>query len=371
MIAVNSPPFNPQSVTYAQDALHTNWISSNGKYIGMFEDAYASYVGVRYAASCINGTAALHLALDALGIGEGDEVIIPDLTIISCAFSALYVRAKPVLVDVEDRTGNIDPSKIEQAITPKTKAIMVVHLYGHPVDFDPIHAIAKKHGLIIIEDAAEAHGALYKNKKVGSLGDIACFSFYANKIVTTGEGGMVVSNNAKYIESVKQKRNLSHKIGMRFLHEELGYNYRMTNIQAAIGLGHLESIDTYIRRKKHIAGKYNELLKGLPHLELPVEKPYADSVYWMYTVLVGKNSPLSRDDLMKELSSRGIETRSYFYPLHIQPVLTSRFQYNKSEFPVSRELSQRGLYIPSGLGLTDDEIVTVSKKIYEIFRSKS
>ena len=371
MIPVNTPPVSPLANKYASDALSTNWISSNGKYITMFETKFADYLGVRYAAACANGTAALHLALDVLGIGEGDEVIMPDLTIISCAFSALYQRAKPVLVDVEPETGNIDPVKIEKAITKKTKAIMVVHLYGHPVDFDPIEKIAKKYSLPIVEDAAEAHGALYNNRKVGSLGDIACFSFYANKIVTTGEGGMVVSNNAKYIDSVKNKRNLSHKPGKRFFHEEMGYNYRMTNIQAAIGLGHLESINEYIPKKKYIAQRYNELLKGQRYLELPVEKSYASSVYWMYAVLVAKNSPLGRDELMGELSRRGIETRSFFYPLHIQPVLTRKYDYNGKALLVATDLSERGLYIPSGLSLSDNDIIEVSNKIHEIFRSKS
>jgi perosamine synthetase len=367
VIPVNEPVVSTQSKQYVVDCLDTGWISSAGQYVDAFEKKFAEYIGVGYATTVANGTAALHLALAALGIGPNDEVIVPDLTIISCALAPLYVGAKPVLVDVDPDTGNLDPTKIEAAITTQTKAIMVVHLYGHAVDMDPIMAIAKKHGLYVIEDAAEAHGAEYKGRRLGSLGDIACFSFYGNKIVTCGEGGMVVSNHQDLIDKVATLKNLAHSPGKRFWHEIVGYNYRLTNMQAALGLGELENIEKYIAQKRSMRQAYDELLSDIPYLALPMVKPYAASVFWMYNVLVTKDSPISRDDLMKKLKEKGVDTRTYFYPLHHQPVLTKLYEYQDNEFPITNDLSQRGFYLPSGLALTSVQIKAVAQAIQEIF----
>jgi len=367
MIPVNEPIVSKKAKKYVLETLETGWISSAGKYVTQFEEKFAEYLGVKYATTVSNGTTALHLALEALDIRAGDEIIIPDLTIISCALAALYTGAKPILVDVELENGNIDPHLIEKSITKRTKAIMVVHLYGHSVDMDPILKIARKHNLFIIEDAAEAHGAEYKGKKAGSMGDIACFSFYGNKIVTTGEGGMVVTNNKKLYEKACLFKNLAHKPGKRFFHEKVGFNYRLTNIQAAMGLAHLEEIDRFIEKKLWMKNLYNELLSDIPFLELPIEQSYAKSVYWMYNLLLTKNSPINRTNFMKKLKEKGVDTRTYFYPLHTQTVLKNKYHYNDKSYPVTNDLSARGLYLPSGLAITEHQIKIVSQKIHEVF----
>lgn len=368
-VPVNEPIVSAKAKKYVNDALDTGWISSAGQYIERFENQFAKFLGVKYATTVSNGTTALHIALDALGISKGDEVIIPNLTIISCPAAVIYLGAKPVLVDVEESTGNLDPNLIERAITSKTKAIMVVDLYGHPADYSKIRSIARKYNLPIIEDAAEAHGAQYKGKMAGSLGDIATFSFYANKIITTGEGGMVVTNNKHLIEKVKLKKNLSHKPGMRFYHEEIGYNYRLTNIQAALGLGHLENVDSYIEKKLEIAAFYADNLQSIDCIKLPAQENYAKSVYWMYNIELLDNCTFTRDEFMKALLEKGVDTRTYFYPLHTMPAL-KKFVNKKNTFPVSTKLSKRGLYIPSGLAITTSQLKYVSKVIHEVFNEQ-
>ncbi len=367
-IPVNEPVISQESKTYVNDCLDTGWISSAGTYVHAFESAFAAFCGTDYAVTTTNGTTALHLALEALEIGEGDEVIIPDLTIISCALAALYVGARPILVDVDAATGNIDPLKIEEAITAKTKAIMVVHLYGHPCDMDAILAIAKKHSLKVIEDAAEAHGAEYKGKKVGSFGDVACFSFYGNKIISTGEGGMLVTNNSAIAERAALLKDLAHKPGRRFFHEVKGYNFRMTNLQAALGLGALEHVNEYIKKKRFMASTYTELLSTIQHIKTPTENADVFSVYWMYALEILPSSPVTRDECMKLLQEAGVETRTYFLPLHEQPVLLDKYPDMTSEYPVSTELSRTGFYIPSGLALTKKQITFVAATLQKIFR---
>jgi perosamine synthetase len=363
MIPVNEPIIAPHAKKYVLDCLNTGWISSSGKYLAAFEQSFAAYLGVTFATTTTNGTTALHLALAALGLGPGDEIIIPDLTIVSCGLAALYVGATPVVVDVDPTTGNIDPTKIEKAITKRTRAIMVVHLFGHPADMDPILEIAKRHHLAVIEDAAEAHGALYKGKKVGSLGDIACFSFYGNKIVTTGEGGMVVTNNKNLYERAKLLKDLAHSPTHRFYHEEVGFNFRMTNLQAALGLAQLEEIDKYIAIKLQMAKAYQAQLSSVSSLTLPSQAPWAKSVYWMYAVLVAKTSPLNRDTLRIKLKEEGIDTRDHFVPLHRQPVFKKLDLFANASCPVSDDLSGRGFYLPSGLAITDKQIQTVTKTL--------
>jgi len=366
MIPVNEPLIAPNAIPYVTDCLKTGWISSSGIYIDKFETAFAKYLDVSFATTTTNGTTALHLALAAISLGPGDEIIIPDLTIASCGLAAVYVGATPVFVDVDPATGNINPRLIEKAITKRTKAIMVVHLYGHPADMDPIMAIARKHKLIVIEDAAEAHGALYKGKKVGGIGDIGCFSFYGNKIVTTGEGGMVVTNHKPYYERAKVLKDLAHSPKRRFYHEEVGYNFRMTNMQAALGLAQLERIETYIHIKLRMKKQYHEQLSSVSSLILPSQALWAKSVYWMYAVLVSKNSPIDRDTLRMKLKEKGIDTRDYFIPLHRQPVFKNVLTSKKISYPVSDDLSKRGLYLPSGLAITDKQIKTVTDTIKQM-----
>lgn len=370
MVPVNEPVLSPNAKKYVNDCLDTGWISSSGSYIKRFEENFARYIGTKYAITTSNGTTALHLAIASLGIGKGDEVIMPDLTIISCPDAVIYTGATPVVVDVEPVHGNIDPTKLEKQITQKTKAIMVVHLYGHPVDMDPILAIANKYNLPVIEDAAEAHGALYKGRKVGSLGAVGCFSFYANKVITTGEGGMVVTNDETVYEKAKLLKDLAHKPGHRFFHEMVGFNYRMTNLQAAIGVAEIEQLDTYVQRKRTMAKTYTTLLQDIPFLELPTEESWATSTYWMYSLMVTKNSPITKDQLRIQLKEHGVDTRDFFYPLHLQPALTELGFCKKVSCPVSVDLSARGFYLPSGLALTREQIHQVSEAMHTIFNNQ-
>jgi perosamine synthetase len=368
MVPVNEPLIAPHARRYVDECLKTGWISSAGSYITKFEESFAEFTGTKYATTVTNGTAALHLALTSLGIGHGDEVIIPDLTIISCALAVFYTGATPVVVDVDPETGTMNPCKIEAAITKKTKVIMPVHLYGHPADMDPIRLIAIKHHLKILEDAAEAHGALYKGKPVGSLGDVAAYSFFANKIITTGEGGMVVTNSKDIIEKARLLKNLAHSPKRRFLHEEIGFNYRMTNLQAAVGFAALEIAETYINKKLKMAAYYKKSLKDIEYLELPIEKSWAKSVYWMYAVRVSKDSPLDKFTVMRRLKDEfHIDTREYFLPLHIQPVAKKLGLKVPFSCPVSSDLSERGFYIPSGLAITDAQMNQVSGALHSIY----
>lgn len=365
MIPVNEPVLSPNATTYVTDCIKSGWISSAGSYISRFEKSFAAYIGVGHAITTTSGTTALHLAVASLGIGPGDEVIMTDLTIISCPLSVMYTGATPVFVDVDPVTFTIDPSRIEQKITKRTRAIMVVHLYGHPCDMDPIMALAKKYKLAVIEDAAEAHGALYKGKKVGSIGDIGIFSFYANKIVTSGEGGMVVTNDSRLALRANLLKNLAHSPRRRFWHEHIGFNYRMTNLSAAIGLAQLESIEIYIKKKKWMAREYEKALNGIPYLTLPPHQSWAQSVYWMYALTLTKDAPVSKNEVRKRLKEIGIDTRDFFYPLHIQPILR-QFVKKNDHFPISHFASRHGLYVPSGLAITRGQIHTVARALGEI-----
>lgn len=368
MIPVCEPAMAGKELEYVSDCIKTNWISSNGKYITQFEDSFSRYCGVKYGVGCCNGTVALHLALASLGIVPGDEVIIPDFTMIASVNAVAYCGATPILVDAEPRTWNMDVSQVKAKITPKTKAIMPVHIYGHPVDMDPLLELAKKHKLFVIEDAAEAHGALYKNRKAGSLSDAACFSFYANKMITTGEGGMVVTNHDGIAEKAKLLRN--HAFGVpRFVHNEIGFNYRMTNIQAAIGCAQMEKIDEFVEARRKHAELYTQLLKDESSLVLPVEEPWAKNVYWMYGILIKEDFGRSKDEVMAELAKIGIETRSFFMPVHMQPAYRNNPYYSKTvsgNYPVSEMLWNKGLYLPSGSGLTDAQIKEICEKLLSL-----
>jgi perosamine synthetase len=368
MIPVNEPVLSEEAKRNVIDCLNTGWISSAGAYIDSFERNFAAYIGANHAISTTNGTTALHLALSILGIGPGDEVIVPDLTIISCAFAVMYLGATPIFVDVDRQTGTLDPQQLKAAISSKTKAIMVVHLYGHPADMDPIIEIANSRQIPLVEDAAEAHGALYKGRKVGNLGTIGCFSFYANKLITTGEGGMIVTDNPELATKARLHKNLSHSPKLRFWHEEIGYNFRMTNLQAALGVGELEHIDEYLLKKRTMASTYNQLLADIPYLILPTEASWATSSYWMYALTVSADSPLDKATLRKQLLEHEIDTRDYFYPLHNQPVVKRITKQRNSSFPVATDLANRGFYLPSGLSLHQDQQETVSRVLHQLFK---
>jgi perosamine synthetase len=370
MIPVCEPVLDGNEKKYVLDCLDTNWVSSVGKYIPLFEEEFSRYCGARYGVACSNGTTALHLSLAAYGIGEGDEVIVPDFTLIVSTNVVILAGAKPVLVDVDPKTWCIDPSKIEEQITPRTKAIMVVHMYGHPCDMDAILKIAQRHHLYVIEDCAEAHGAEYKGRKVGAIGDVGCFSFYGNKILTTGEGGMITTNDARIADQARLLSNQAFE-EPRFVHRYRGFNYRLTNIQAAIGLAQTEKIDEKVARKREIAHAYNELLQDEADVTLPFEAPWAKNVYWMYGILIGRGFGVSRDDLIAKLREKGVDTRPFFYSMHRQPAYQGedpRFPRASGSYPVSDDLSRRGLYLPSGLGLTTGQIHEVAEKLLECRR---
>lgn len=357
-IPVYEPELSGNELKYLTKCIKTNWISSLGGYVTRFEEDFGKFVGTKHAISTSSGTTALHLALAALGIGKDDEVIVPDLTFVATANAVSYTGAKPVFVDASHDTWNIDPRYIEKKITKRTKAIIAVHLYGHSADMDPILAIAKSHGLFVIEDAAEAHGAEYKGSKVGSLSDIGCFSFYGNKIITTGEGGIVVTNNADIEKRVKMLRDHAMSQDQVYWHEAIGYNYRMTNIQAAIGVAQLERIANIIEIKRENAMIYNSFLRDIPCIILPPELPWAKSVYWMYSILIEKTAGISRNKLMIVLKENGIDSRPFFVPMHKLPMYAHR-----SSYPVATRLSNTGINLPSSTKITRADIQYIASVI--------
>lgn len=362
MIPVCSPMLTGNELKLVTDCLNSNWISSQGKYIKEFEEKFARYCDTKFGVATTSGTTALHLALAAAGIKKGDEVILPSFTMIATAFAVLYTGAKPVLVDVERETGNMDISQVIKKINKRTKAIIPVHIYGHPCDMDPIIEATKGKKIYIVEDAAEAHGALYKKRKAGSLGDIGCFSFYANKIITTGEGGMVVTNNENIAKKLRSLKNLSF-IKKRFIHYQVGFNYRMTNIQAAIGLAQLQNIDKFIQSRRKNAYLYNKLFKPIKWINTPIEKEYAKNVYWMYGITFKGKMKSKKNKIMDCLEKKGIGARSYFFGMHRQPVFRKLGLFKNEKYPVTDALSKTGLYLPSGSGLTSKEINTVGNTL--------
>lgn len=356
-IPIAAPVLVGNESMYVLDCLESTWISSTGQYIERFESAFATFCGVKHAVSCCNGTVALHLALMALGVGPGDEVIVPTLTFVATANAITYCGARPVFIDSESDTWNLDPDLLEDKVMPQTKGIIVVHLYGHPVDMDPVLAIARKHSLFVIEDAAEAHGAEYKGRRVGSLGDLATFSFYGNKIITTGEGGIVVTNDDSLASRVRQLKGQGMDPNRRYWFPIIGYNYRMTNVAAAIGLAQMEKAEWHIERRREVAKWYYEYLHTNPALILPVERDWARSVYWMFSVVLAESLPLERDEVMMALSQQGIETRPFFYPMHTLPAY--RGLAEGQHFPVAYWLAARGINLPTWAGLTREDVAFV------------
>lgn len=371
-IPVCEPSLLGNERKYLMDAVETGWISSAGKYIPAFEKAFAKYCGAKHGIAVCNGTSALHLALVALGVGQNDEVIIPDFTMIASAVSVCYTGAKPVFVDAEPHTWNIDPAKIEEEIAHRTKAIMPVHIYGHPCNMNPILETAKKHGLKIIEDAAEAHGAEYKGKKVGSFGDISAFSFFANKNITTGEGGMVVTNDDELADKCRYFKNLCFPLQEKrsYIHSDIGFNYRMSNLHAAVGLAQVEKADEYRARRIRNAHLYHKYLHDLPGITLQPEALDCLNVYWMNGVLI--NSEVyghTRNEVVAYLKTQGIDTRNFFIGMHRQPSLEKFGCDISGDYPVSNRLAENGFYIPSASHLKPEQIRFICDRIIE-FKKK-
>ncbi len=358
MIPVSEPDISEKEIEYVDDAVRSGWVSSHGKYIDEFEDKFSEFIGTDYGLTVTNGTAAIHLAVSAIGIKEGDEVIVPDLTFISPVNAVLYNNARPVICDVEKDSWCIDTSKIEELITEHTKAIIAVHLYGNSSNMDELLKIKKKYNLYLIEDTAESLGTEYKNRKLGSFGDIGCFSFYGNKTMTTGEGGFCTTDNKELYERMLLLRDHGMTSKKRYWHEFIGYNYRMTNMQAALGMAQLERLNYFIKRKREIADEYNKLLNGYVTTH-PAGKDY-NSTYWLYSILMEDEK--QRDGLMEYLYKNGIDTRRFFYPVHAMPPYS---KFGNGNYPVSVKLAETGINLPSSVRLTNEEIKYISGKIYD------
>jgi perosamine synthetase len=368
-IPVNEPLLNGNEKQYLNQCIDTGWISSEGPFVQQLETGLAARVGRRYGVAVNNGSVALDAALTALKLGAGDEVILPTFTIISCAAAIVRVGATPVVVDCDPITWNMDVSQIEAKITPRTKAIMVVHIYGLPVDMDPLLAIANQYGLAIIEDAAEMHGQTYKGKPCGSFGDISTFSFYPNKHITTGEGGMIVMDEEHLFDRCQSLRNLCFQPQRRFVHEELGWNMRMSNLQAAVGVAQLERLDEFVDRKRWLGRYYTELLADIPGLQLPLaQTDYADNIYWVYGLVLSDEVPFDAEEAMRRLRDHKIGTRPFFWPMHEQPVLQRMGLFEQVSCPVAERIARRGFYLPSGLGLTPAQMEQVAIALREVMQ---
>lgn len=368
-IPVNIPLLDGNEKKYLDECIDTGWISSEGSFVKKFETGMAAYVGRKYGIAVCNGSVALDLAVEALGLQKGDEVIMPTFTIISCAAALVRKGVKPVLVDADPITWNMDVAQVEDKITSNTKAIMVVHLYGLPVDMDVINDIADRHHLEVIEDGAEAHGLEYKRKKCGSFGTISTLSFYPNKHITTGEGGMVLTDDEALKKRCESFRNLCHSKERRFYHEELGYNFRMSNIQAAVGVAQLEEIEKHLKRKRAMGQAYQERLKRVQGIQLPASKTeYAENLYWVFGMVLEKEAPFDAIGAMKLLADRGVGCRPFFYPMHLQPVFRKMGLFVNEKYPVAENLGERGFYVPSGLAVTEEQIQYISEQIKEILK---
>lgn len=363
MIPVAEPQITEQDIYTVNDALESGWISSAGKYLDLFEEQWAAYCNMPYGIAVSNGSVALDVAILLLNLEPGDEVIMPTFTIISPALSVIRAGGVPVLVDSDPKNWQMDAAQIESKITNNTKAIIVVHIYGHPADMDQILAVANTHNLIVIEDAAEAHGAEYKGNRCGGLGDISTFSFYANKLVTTGEGGMVLVRSPKLAERARSLRNLCFQKKQRFLHDELGYNSRLTNLQAAMGVSQIARIEEIVKRKRAIAARYDELLAGVKGISLPKEELWAKNVFWVYGILLDEGSGKNAVQLAETLREQGIETRPFFLGMHEQPVFHTMGLFQGESYPVAEHLARQGFYIPSGLTIKDEQIVEVASAV--------
>lgn len=366
-IPVNEPLLNGNEKKYLCECIDTGWISSEGPFVEEFEQKMSATVNRKYGIAVSNGTAALEVAVQALGIGEGDEVILPAFTIISCAMAVSKLGAVPVLVDSDLHTWNMNVDEIEAKITPRTKAIMVVHIYGLPIEVDPVLALAKKYGLKVIEDAAEMHGQTYKGRPCGSFGDISTFSFYPNKHITTGEGGMLVTDDEELVERCRMLRNLCFRKDVRYVHDEISDNYRFTNLQAAVGLAQLERLDEFVARKRAMGKYYTEKLSDIDGLILPIKKTdYADNIYWVYGIVLDKQIQTDNKTIQKLLAEEGIGSRTFFWCMHEQPVYQKQRLFAGETYPNAEYLARKGFYIPSGLALTQEQMERVAAGVRRV-----
>lgn len=368
-VPVNIPLLSGNERTYIEQCLESGWISSEGPFIGEFEKKFSQYIGMNHGIAVSSGSGALDIAVAALGIEEGDEVIMPAFTIISPALSVVRAGGIPVLVDSDPLTWNMDVQQVEQRITKRTKAILAVHIYGLPVDMDPLLDIAQRHGLPVIEDAAEMHGQLYKDRKCGSLGTISVFSFYANKLLTTGEGGMLLCNDPALAERCRKLRNLAFEpAGRRFVHHEMGWNYRMSNLQAALGVAQLEQIDASIAHKKRMGDFYLQRLRFMTGAgyRLPLSStPYAENIYWVFGLMAPSEE--GANELVSLLAGAGISTRPFFWCMHEQPVFIRMGLFREEKYPVAEIMARQGFYLPSGLGITASQLDSVVETVKTYF----
>ena len=369
-IPVNEPLLNGNEKKYLCECIDTGWISSEGPFVKEFEEKMSASVNRKYGIAVANGTAALEVAVRALGIQPGDEVIMPSFTIISCAMAVSKLGAVPVLVDSDLYTWNMNVDEIEEKITAKTKAIMVVHIYGLPVDMHKVMEIAKKHGLKVIEDAAEMHGQTYDGIPCGSFGDISTFSFYPNKHITTGEGGMIVTDDEDLAEKCRVLRNLCFQKEVRYVHEEISDNYRFTNLQAAVGLAQLERLQEFVERKRKMGAYYTEQFKDLEGVILPQEKILcADNIYWVYGMVLKEKYTVTNREIVKMLAAEGIGARTFFWCMHEQPVYMKEGLFSDQSYPNAEYLARKGFYIPSGLALTQEQMEEVVNKVKKVINS--
>ena len=371
-IPVNQPLLDGNEKKYLCECIDTGWISSEGPFVRQFEEKMSMTVNRKYGIAVSNGTAALEIAVRALGIKEGDEVIMPALTIISCAMSVLKVGAVPVLVDSDLDTWNMSVGEIEKKITSRTRAIMIVHLYGLPAEVDGILALAQKYDLKVIEDAAEMHGQTYQGKPCGSFGNVSTFSFYPNKHITTGEGGMLVTDDKDFAERCRMLRNLCFRKDVRYVHDEIGGNYRFTNLQAAVGLAQLERLDEFVRRKREMGKYYTDALKDIEGLVLPIERTgYAENIYWVYGIVMDRDIQSDNRRMQELLAQEGVGARTFFWCMHEQPVLRKMGLFVNETYPNAEYLARKGLYIPSGLAITKEQMDTVVCKVKKIVQKLS
>lgn len=365
-IPVSEPLLTGNEKAYLAECIDTGWISSEGPFVGRFERAVADWCGVRHGVAVANGTAALHVAVGSLPFEPGDEILMPDFTIISCALAIIENGCRPVLVDSDPETWAMDAELLEARITDRTRGIMVVNMYGHPVDMAVVDELAKRHGLYVIEDAAEGLGSTAYGRPGGGLGHVAALSFYANKLVSTGEGGMVLTNDDDAAENARALRNLCFRTDRRFLHSRIGHNHRMTNIQAAVGLAQMERIETFIERRRSMGRLYLEGLAGLP-VQLPAEREWATNIYWMFGLVLDDDVPCDAEEFSRRLAERNIQTRPFFLGMHEQPVLRDMGLFAGESYPVSARLARRGFYLPSGQAITDEQIGRVCRAVREVF----
>jgi perosamine synthetase len=368
-IPVNQPLLDGNEEKYLAECIRTGWISSEGPFVARFEEEFAARVGRKHGVAVANGSVALDAAVVALGIGRGDEVILPTSTNISCAAAIVRAEATPVLVDCDPRTWNMDVGQVEARITSRTKAIMAVHIFGLPVDMDPLLALARQYNLKVIEDAAEVIGQTYCGRPCGSFGELSTFSFYPNKHVTTGEGGMLVTDDLALAARCRSLRNLCFKPEQRFVHDELGWNFRLSNLQAAVGVAQLERLDNSIAIKRGIGARYTELLRGIRGIELPLASTaYADNIYWVYGLVLEDDVPFDAREAMARLAKAGIGTRPFFWPMHEQPVLRRMGLFAGESYPAAERIGRRGFYLPSGLAMSDEQIERSAAAVRELLQ---